>query len=98
MYTRPIFKKIRTIIPEVIPSTTAGVVDTIASSDGYGENFDVTVHCTTGDVYVNATTAATAANGFKLNEDQSLDIKVLANLSIIGGSTTAAYQCIIWDK
>lgn len=92
-----VFRKFNTIIPETIPSTTAGVVDTIASSDGYGENFDVTLHCSTGDIYINASTAATSANGFKLGEDQSIDLKVLSQLSILGGSTTAAYQLIVWE-
>ena len=95
-HIRSSFRRIIAIIPEAIPSTTAGVVDTIASTDGYGENFDITLHCSTGDVYINATTVATSANGFKLNEDQSVDIKIKTQLSIVGGSTSAAYQALIW--
>lgn len=95
-YVRPIYRRIKAIVFENVASTAAGSVDTLGSSV-YGANFDITVHCSTGAVYINPLVAATTANGFKLIEGQSLDLKVLSALSIIGDSTTAKYQAIVWE-
>jgi hypothetical protein len=96
MYTRTLFRKIKAIVFENVASTSAGAVDTI-SSTAYGENFDITVNCSTGTIFLNPLTAATTTNGFKLAEGQALDLKVASSLSIIGDSTTAAYQGIVWE-
>jgi len=90
------FRRIKAIIPHVIPSTTAGVVHTLGSSI-YGANFDITIQCTTGVVYINPLVAATTANGIRMEEGDELDLKVASALSVIGDSTTAAYQGIIWE-
>ena len=95
-YVRPIYRRIKAIVFENVASTAAGSVDTLGSSV-YGANFDITVHCSTGVIYVNPLVTATTANGFKLKEDQSIDLKVASALSIIGDSTTAAYQAIVWE-
>ena len=95
-YVRPIYRRIKAIVFENVASTAAGSVDTLGSSV-YGANFDITVHCSTGVIYVNPLTAATTTNSFKLKEDQSIDLKVASALSIIGDSTTAAYQAIVWE-
>lgn len=96
IFTRPMFKKVKTIIFENVASTSAGAVDTISSTD-YGENFSVTVQCSTGTIYINPLAAATTTNGFALQENESLELKVENQLSIIGDSTTAAYQAIVWE-
>ena len=98
-YVRPIFRRIKHIIFENVASTAANSVDTISStlSTAIGANFDITVHCSTGVIYLNSLAAATTTNGFKLKEDQSVDLKVASALSIIGDSTTAAYQAIVWE-
>jgi hypothetical protein len=96
-HTRLQFRRAYQIIPVTVPSTTAGVVDVIGSTMGFGENFDLTIHCSTGTLYFNNTTAVTAGTGFKLNQDQSIDLKVKTNVSIIGATTLAAYQAIIWE-
>lgn len=95
-FVRPMFKTVKAIIFENVASTSAGAVDTIGSSV-YGENFSVTVQCSTGVVYVNPLVAATTTNGFKLTAGAALDLKVESALSIIGDSTTAAYQAIVWE-
>ena len=95
-HTKGVFRKPGTIIPITIPSTTAGVVDLLASSDGYGLNFDTLLYCSTGTVFFNTLVAATTANGFRLNESEAMEFSVSSGVSIIGDSTTAAYQAIVW--
>jgi len=95
-YVRPIYRRMKAIVFENVASTAAGSVDTLGSSV-YGANFDITVHASTGTIFVNPLAAATTTNGFKLIEGQSLDLKVLSALSIIGDSTTAAYQAVVWE-
>jgi hypothetical protein len=95
-FVRPMFKTVKAIIFENVASTSAGAVDTIGSSV-YGENFSITINCSTGSIFINPLTAATTTNGYKLKENQSMDLKVESQLSIIGDSTTAAYQATIWE-
>lgn len=99
IHNRPMFRRVKAIIFESVASTAAGSVDTISStlSTAIGANFDITIHATTGVIYINPLAAATTTNGFRVDEDQSLDLKVASALSIIGDSTTAAYQAIIWE-
>jgi hypothetical protein len=96
MFTKTVFRPIKAIIPENVASTSAGAVDTVSSTD-YGLNFDITLNCSTGVVYINSLTAATTTNGFRLEEGEAIDLRVSSSLSIIGNSTTAAYQAIVWE-
>jgi hypothetical protein len=95
-HMRTEYRKTKAIVPITIPSTTAGVVDDISASV-YGENFDVYLYCSTGTIFFNPLIAATTANGFRLNESEAIELKVQSNLSIIGDSTTAAYQLLILE-
>jgi len=95
--TQDYFRKINTIIPITIPSTTANVVDVIASTDGYGDNFDITITASTGTLFITNTTAVSVTNGYTLTEGDTVNIKVQSVMSIVGGTTTAAYSAIIWE-
>jgi hypothetical protein len=99
IHNRPMFRRVKAIIFESVASTAAGSVDTISStlSTAIGANFDITVHCSTGSIFINPLAAATTTNGFKMIEGQSLDLKVFSALSIIGDSTTAKYQAVVWE-
>lgn len=97
MYIKTQFKEIRTIIGNTIPSTTAGVIDFLQSTD-YGGNFLCTIYCTTGQIAVSTlTTAPSTTIGYLLTEGKSLELIVPNYLGILGNSTTAAYQAIIWN-
>jgi hypothetical protein len=97
MYVKTQFKPIRAIVGPTIPSTDAGVIDFITST-AYGTNFQCTIMCTTGQLAISTvSTAPTTSIGYLLGEGKSLDLLVPSYLSILGNSTTAAYQCIIWD-
>jgi hypothetical protein len=95
-HTRLEFRKVKGIVANSVVDSTAAE-NAVASSDGYGDNFDVTLHCSTNDLWFNPTTVATSANGFRLNEDQTVDLKVLSALSVIGQTSDAAYQVIVWE-
>ena len=96
MYSRINFRRVKAIVFENVASTSAGAVDTL-SSTAYGENFDITVNCSTGTIFLNPLAAATTTNGYKLTEGKDISLKVKSSLSIIGDSTTAAYQGIVWE-
>jgi hypothetical protein len=95
LYGTAYFGKILAIIPETVIASTEGTTRTISSTD-YGSNFEVTILCTTGALFINPSTIATSTNGFKLEELKSMDLAVRTNLSLIGNTTTAAYEAIVW--
>ncbi len=111
MYTRPMFKRIIAIVPETLGSTAASTdykiglisstcLQTIPGSSlrAWGENFEVTVEATSGNIYIRPDDAVepTSLNAYKLHEGNSIDIKVKSFLSIKGDSTTAKLQAIVW--
>jgi hypothetical protein len=95
-FVRPMFGFVNTVIPHTVVASTAGTARTLSSTD-YGENFNLTIHCTTGVVFLNPSTVATSANGFKIAEGQSLDLKVSTGLSLVGLTTTAGFQGLVWE-
>ena len=96
-FVRPILRTMKAVRPLEVASTTAGVVKHLTTAT-YGENFAVTIQATTGSIYISTlTTAPTTATGYELKERESIDLNVPANLAIIGNSTTAAFQAIIWN-
>lgn len=95
-YTREIPKEVKNIVTERVASTTAGT-PTILSSTSYGENFYVTIQCTTGNIYYSPlSTAPATTDAWKLEEGEKEILKIPSYLSLLGGSTTAAFQAIIW--
>jgi hypothetical protein len=95
MHVRDMYKPVKSIITERVASTTIGTPSIVSSTD-YGANFSLTVHCSTGVIWVNPLASATTTNSFKMQEDQSLELKVEDKLYVLGDSTTAAYQGIVW--
>lgn len=112
MYTRSGFFIPRFIIREHLSSTSASAAsvfvastDTVGNSTNLsqqltstqvGEGFLVTIAATTGDSWIDFTTTATT-NSFKMAEGDTLDARVRKAVSIVGGSTTAKAQGIIWE-
>lgn len=66
----------------------------------FGNNFSVTLYCTTGNLYVvpESTVEPTSTNAFIISEGESIDLKVNTFLSVKGETTTAAFQALIWDN
>lgn len=96
MYYKEIFKTPKTIYPEAVASTTAGTPTNLSIN-----GLPVTVHCTTGDIYINASTVASTTNGYMLQDTaghNELNIYVPNTLSILGASTAAKYQAIAWQE
>ena len=92
------FKKVFSISPETIIGSTAATIWT-STAFLQGQNWDMTIQATTGAIYLATnTTAPTSTNTFKLAEGDALDIKVEDYISMVGDSTTAAVQAIIWEK
>lgn len=101
IFNREMFKKFKTIITQVAPSTTASVAnDTLISVNStvytIGQNFLCTLQCTTGNIWLDPLATATT-NSFKLSEGEALDLQVESALSLISDSTTAKVQGIIWE-
>jgi hypothetical protein len=91
---KEISKKIKYIIPNTISST--GI--TVLSSTTYGGFFDLTISCSTGNIYINTlTTSPTSTNSFLLAEGDVLNLQVSNYLSLFGDSTTSVYKGIVWD-
>jgi hypothetical protein len=91
------FRKVGYIIPELAASTTAGTANSsVINYSSYGANFDCTITCTTGDIWINIDAAATTSY-FKLHEGDAVDFKVGSYISTISTSTAPMYQAIIWD-
>jgi hypothetical protein len=96
-FVRPILKSMKAVVPTTVASTSAGAVKHLPTAT-YGENFAATIMCTTGIIYISTlTTAPTSTNGYEVKERETIDLNVPSNLAIIGNSTTAAYQAIVWN-
>lgn len=97
MITIDRYKKIFTIKPFTILST--GITIWTSTTFGQGQNWDMTLQASTGDMYFTTlSTAPTSTNTFKLLAGNALDIKVEDYIAMLGDSTTAAVQAIIWEK
>lgn len=112
MYTRSIFKQVRHIVEEQIPSSGTSTdwdstilnATSLCSVTGWttrslGQNFQVTIEATTGAIYVcpESTVEPTSSNSFKVSEDGILDIRVKNFLGLKGDSTTAKFQALVWS-
>jgi len=106
-YTREIYKFMRDSVGHTVASTTAGSVDsktlnstTVGAFTGsvYGAIFDLTIKCTTGTIYVapNSTVPVSAANGYPLDENESLTFKAKTAVQVVGNSTTAGFSAMVW--
>lgn len=95
-HSKDTFRKVKGIVAETVVDSSAAEY-AIATAAGYGENFACTIECSSGILYVNPSTVATSANGYKLTEEESINIVVPSALSVIGDTSNAAYQAIIWD-
>lgn len=82
------FNKVRSIIPSTHVTTTA----TPKSIQG-----NCTVMCITGNLWIDPTTDATAATGYKITAGQSINLFVTASLSLISDATGADFQIIIYQ-
>ena len=114
MYTKNMFKKIRSIIPETIASSDSTSVNrallnttslcgiTGSTTKTLGQNFNVTIVATTGAIYVcpemPSGTVPTSATAFKIPEGGVLDVKIENFLAVRGDSTTAAFEAIVWGE
>lgn len=103
MYIKQSFLRMKSIIPETAPSTTASVAnDTLLTYDSatysIGSNFLCTLVATTGNIWINPLGTATT-NSFKLAEGDSINLQVPGEgvLSLISDTTTAKIQAIIWE-
>lgn len=111
MYVRPKFKRIKSIIAETVASTGTSTnynsssinTTSLCNVPGstllpFGQNFECTVECTTGVLFILADNPIqpTSLNGFKMIEGGVLDVQVENYLNIRGESTTAKFQAIIW--
>lgn len=95
-FVKPMFKKVRAIVPLTFASTTASAASSITSTT-YGENFEITLQCVTGTVWVNPLAVATT-NSFAITSGNSLDLLVSNTLSLVSDSTLATYQGIVWKE
>lgn len=109
-FTMPLDKFIKDTVPPTVCSTTAGVINyallnstTVGEFSGkpFGDIFNVTVRCTTGIIYIgpnDTTTELTSTNGYPIEEDETLTLRVKNYLQLVGNSTTAAFAAIIWKS
>lgn len=72
--------------------TVDGTADTITLSPGT----QVTFICISGNIWLNPTATATAANGFPLSAGDAIDFAADGNISIISDASTATYKYITW--
>jgi hypothetical protein len=104
MYSRTIFKKVKQLFNDRSASTTAEVHSLIASTDTgldgnpIGNNFSVTIQCTTGTMAFCFSTAITSTQGFHLFEHGTIDLKVKEKIYFCASSTTPRYQAIVWEN
>lgn len=97
MFYRDIFKRINTIIPPTVMSSS-GVTLWTSTTYKQGQNYLLTLEALVGNTWFANTTACSTTTGFKLIEGDCIDISVLENLSFLGESTTSSIQAIIWEK
>lgn len=91
------FKKVKSIKPVTI--LTTGISIWTSTTFSQGQHWDMSIEAIVGDLYFTTlSTAPTTTNTFKLVEGDCLDIKVEEYIAMLGGSTTAAVQAIVWDK
>ena len=95
MFIRTEFKKIKSIVTEKVCSTTASAADSTSIVPNYNP---VSVHCSSGVVWLATDVVATTVNGFKLYEGMILDIGNTGYVSVVSDSTTAKIQAIIWEN
>ena len=97
MLSKETFKVIKSIKPVTILSTAVTIWTSTTFTQG--QYWDMTIEAISGDMYISTlSTAPTSTNTFKLVEGDCLDIKVEEYISMLGDSTTASVQAIIWDK
>lgn len=95
MYVRNIPMKVKSIYSEALASTTAGTPTTLTINGA-----PVTVFSTTGLLYVNSLGAASATTGLAVWDTaghNELTLYVPGDISILGNSTTAKYQAVVWE-
>lgn len=113
MYVKQRNRKWKAIIPITIASTgtTAAYNSSVLcsttlclnvpgnSAKVYGDNFEVTVYCTTGTLYLRpgSTIEPVVTNSYVLYEGESINLKIDSFLAIKGDTTTAAFQAIVWE-
>lgn len=97
MISRDSFKKVFAVKPVTILST--GITIWTSTTFSQGQNWDMTIEAVVGDMYITTlSTAPTSTTAFKLVEGDALDIKVEDYIAMLGDSTTAAVQAIVWEK
>lgn len=90
---------------EKVSSTTAGsqsavystYLNMVSTNLFIGNNFDITIMATTGNTAIGLSTLLTATNGFLLTEGTIIDLQVKDALYLVGDSTTAKFQAIVWE-
>lgn len=112
MYTRQMFRRIRSVIPDQVAcvGTSTNFVSTIQSTSvcnvtgytthTYGTNFDITIFASTGNLWIlpESTSLPVAANNaILLKEGDNISFKAKSKVSIGGDSTTSKFHAIIWD-
>ena len=88
-FTMEQFARIKTWTNTLTVDNTA---DTITLSPGT----QITFMVITGNIWINPTATATAANGFHMTAGDAIDFAVDGNLSIISDAATATYKYITW--
>jgi len=98
--TRDVFRNVYAFSGEKCASTTANTANSsVINSTTYDAEFNCTLWCTSGEMWINTDTSATT-NDFKLVESTTrnkIDMKVSDFISTIADTTTAKYQYVIWD-
>jgi len=104
MYTRPMFKRIIGAVAEAAPSTTANVINkalvnstTLSyAARAIGNNFNVTIQATTGSIFLYPDSTL-LTQVYKLHEKESIDLRAVNFVGLLGGSTTAKAQAVFWE-
>lgn len=97
------FRKVRHMIPETDPTTSATMIvssTVIGNISGQvlGANFEVSIWASSAPIFIGFTSGLTASTGFELTEEQRLDLMVESALwSRIINSATGKIVAIVWD-
>lgn len=88
--TRIVFNRVRRLL---------GVTALDNSADALAfKNEMVTFYCVSGNIWLNPKITAVAdTTAFKLVAGQSIDLNVVATLSIISDASGATYEYIVWE-
>lgn len=104
MYTKTMFRKIRYNYGDrAASSESTGCKFKIASTDSgyagtiFGQNFDITIMATTGNVSIGYESTLSTANGILLTEGTIIDLTVEKQIYLMAGSTAPQFQAIIWE-